>query len=221
MDLYELIKNLYGTEELKGYTDEDINFLKSVFGEVPAVLEEYCRKAGRTEELSELQDKWILPEHYQKWDWLKEEEYCILMNENQGVFQIGIKREDMKLADPPVYINMDNEGWKLYCETLSEFLLAESAYQAAMVFENSPEEFYWLSESEVEQIETRLEKYPFRIKNQVKEYPMDISFYYNAPDNLFVVIDCGEGDIQALYGAVSEESYNKLFEVVKDIGEPM
>ena len=45
--------------------------------------------------------------------------------------------------------------------------------------------------------------------------------YYNADDKLYVVINCGEGDIQAIYGAVSEKSFDKLEKVVGNLGEPM
>ena len=48
-----------------------------------------------------------------------------------------------------------------------------------------------------------------------------MSFYYNASDNLYVVMKYNEDDMQVLYGAVSEESYNKLEETVGDFGEPM
>ena len=58
MNLYELIKNLYGVDELVGYSDEDIAFLKEMFGDLPKVLEDYYRKAGMTEALRHLQDEY-------------------------------------------------------------------------------------------------------------------------------------------------------------------
>ena len=78
MELHELIKNLYGVDKLEGYSDEDIAFLKEMFGDMPEVLEDYYRKAGRTEILKHLQDEWILPEHYKKWEWLKENNAAVL-----------------------------------------------------------------------------------------------------------------------------------------------
>ena len=221
MELYELIKNLYGTDELDGYSDEDIAFLKEMFGDMPEVMENYYRKAGRTEILKHLQDEWILPEHYKKWEWLKENnDFYILMNENQGVFQFGIRREDMSKSNPPVYYIEDESIIKFF-DTLSEFLFFQSAYQSAFTFEYSSEEFYSITEDEMEIIEERLNKYPFEIKDEEQGYPFNMSFYYNADDNLYVVINCGEGDIQAIYGAVSEKSFDKLEKVVGNLGEPM
>ena len=221
MNVYELIKNLYGVDELAGYSDEDIAFLKEMFGDLPEVLEDYYRKAGRTEILGHLQDEWILPEHYKNWQWLKEEkDFYILMNENQGVFQLGIRREDMSKSNPPVYY-IDGKNIIKYCDTLSEFLICQSAYQSVFTFKYSPEEFYSITEDELKIVEQGLNKYPFELKNDEQDYPFNISFYYNASDNLYVVMNYGEDDIQVLYGAVSEESYNKLEEIVGDLGEPM
>ena len=221
MNVYELIKNLYGVDELAGYSDEDIAFLKEMFGDLPKVLEDYYRKAGRTEALKHLQDEWMLPEHYKNHNWLKEEkDFYILMNENQGVFQLGIRREDMSKSNPPVYY-IDGKNIIKYCDTLSEFLICQSAYQSVFTFEYSPEEFYSITEDELKIVEQGLNKYPFELKNDEQDYPFNISFYYNANDNLYVVMNYGEDDIQVLYGAVSEESYNKLEEIVGDLGEPM
>ncbi len=221
MNVYELIKNLYGIDELAGYSDEDIAFLKERFGNLPEVLEDYYRKAGMTEALRHLQDEWILPEHYKNHNWLKEEkDFYILMNENQGVFQLGIRREDMNESNPPVYY-IDGESIIKYCDTLSEFLFCQSAYQSVFTFEYSPEEFYSITEDELKTVEQSLNKYPFELKNDEQDYPFNMSFYYNASDNLYVVMKYNEDDMQVLYGAVSEESYNKLEETVGDFGEPM
>ena len=46
-----------------------------------------------------------------------------------------------------------------------------------------------------------------------------MSFYSNASDNMAVIMDCG--DLEALYGAASEEGYEKLMEVMEGIGEPL
>ncbi len=46
---------------------------------------------------------------------------------------------------------------------------------------------------------------------------MNMSFYSNAPDNMAVIMDCG--DLETIYGAASEESYAKLMEVMEGLGE--
>ena len=142
------------------------------------------------------------------------------MNENQGVFQFGIRKEDMCKSNPPVYY-IDGENIIKYCNTLSEFLLCQSAYQAVFTFEYSPEEFYSITEDELEIVEEGLQKYPFELKNDEQDYPFNMSFYYNASDNLYVVMKYNEDDMQVLYGAVTEKSFDKLEKVVGNLGEPM
>lgn len=108
---WEMFKPLYAVDTLEGYTENEIVYLKELFGALPQVLEDYYRAAGRTKAFHCVQDIWILPEHFQKWEWLWEPEYLILLNENQGVCRAGIRREDLMLPDPPVYVTEDDKNW--------------------------------------------------------------------------------------------------------------
>ena len=82
---WEMFKPLYAVYTLEGYTENEIAYLKELFGALPRVLEDYYRAAGRTKAFHCVQDTWMLPEHFQKWEWLREPDYLILLNENQGV----------------------------------------------------------------------------------------------------------------------------------------
>lgn len=75
---------------------------------------------------------------------------------------------------------------------------------------------YWLTEEELETVRSGLEKQPFWLSGWLG---MDMSFYSNAPDNMAVVMDCG--DLEMLYGAASEAGYMRLMEVIEGIGEPL
>ena len=66
-----------------------------------------------------------------------------------------------------------------------------------------------------------MQKYPFELKNDEQDYPFNMSFYYNASDNLYVVMRYNEDDMQVLYGAVSEKSFDELEKIVGNLGEPM
>ena len=66
----ERIKLLYKVNVLQGYTGEEIAQLKDMFGALPQVLEDYYRVAGRTDAFHHVQDRWILPENFQRWEWL-------------------------------------------------------------------------------------------------------------------------------------------------------
>ena len=216
MDFLEImIKQLYGVEELQGYEEKDIALVKKYFNPLPRTVEDFWRRAGRIEAIYHVQDHWIGPEEFRKWDWLKNNDYLILLNENQGCCRAGIRRSDLEEADPPVYVATDNQNWTLCAGTVSEFLQAALAYEAVFAFPCSEEDFlFWITKEEQEMIQSKLEKKPYMLHGWVD---MDMSFYSNAPDNMVVIMDCG--DLEVIYGAASEESYKKLMEVMEGIGE--
>lgn len=216
---WDMFKPLYAVETLQGYTSKEIELLKEMFGALPQVLEEYYRTAGQTKAFHHVQDIWILPEHFQKWKWLHQSEYMILLNENQGVCRAGIRKEDLCLPDPPVYSTEDDKKWVLCAPTTSEFLSAALAYESVFTFAYCPEEFYWLTEDEMVLIQSKLTKLPFELTNWVGD--MKITMYNNEIDNMVAIMDCKDDSLNMLYGAASEKSYVKLLTVLKDIGEPM
>lgn len=215
---WEMLSPIYGVETFKGYTEDDIAMLKEMFGALPQVLEDYYRAAGRTKAFHCGQDDWMLPEHFKKWEWLREAECMILLNENQGVCCAGIRREDLHLQDPPVYTARDDKNWVLAAPALSEFLPAALAYEAVFGFAYCPEAFYCLTKEEMGVVRANLTKLPFEISGWLDG--MKITLYQNAPDNMAAVMDCC-GDLQILYGAASPAGYEKLLEVLGGLGEEM
>ncbi|MDE7222241.1 MAG: hypothetical protein K2O34_00490, partial [Acetatifactor sp.] len=128
MDFGESLKQLYAVEELQGYEEAEIAFVKDCFGALPYTVEEFWRRAGRTEAIHHVQDMWVKPEDFQRRDWLRNSDCLILLNENQGCCRAGIRRSDLDKSDPPVYLTSDDQNWKLCSETTSEFLQAALAY---------------------------------------------------------------------------------------------
>ena len=142
----------------------------------------------------------------------------VILIENQGCCRAGIRRKDLGKTDPPVYVaadETDDRKWTLCTGTLSGFLQAALAYEAAFAFPFHGEELmYWLTEEELETIRSGLEKQPFGLHGWLG---MDMSFYSNASDNMVVIMDCG--DLEMLYGAASETGYKKLMEIMEGLGE--
>ena len=219
-DYMEMIRQLYGVEEPQGYTEEEIGIVKKYFGPLPPALEEFWKRAACTEEIHKGQDRWIKPKDFDKWDWLRDGDYLVILIENQGCCRAGIRREDLTKADPPVYVAADKINdlkWTLCAGTLSGFLQAALAYEAVFACPFQGEDFmYWLTEEELETVRSGLEKQPFGLYGWLE---MDMSFYSNASDNMAVIMDCG--DLEVLYGAASEAGYKKRMEVMEGIGEPL
>lgn len=226
MNYLDFIKPLYKIEAFQGCTEEEITAMKSRFGAIPKAVEDFYRAAAKTDALHHVQDTWILPEHYGKWSWLSKTGALILLSENQGVCFAGILPEDLDKPDPPVYVTYDHETfqtWELCAPSATEFFAAALGYEAAFTFEYEPQAFYWYTQPEVERVEAGLEKLPWELLDWCSE--MHITLYQNASDNLLALMsfEGGEGEKgcepQALYGAASEEGYQKLLTVVDGLGE--
>lgn len=218
MEYRDIIKPLYGIDAFRGCGEEETAVIRDRFGTIPAAVEDFYRIAG-TEVFRSGQDDWMLPEQYRKWTWLEDIDALVLLNENQGVCQACIRREDLSKADPPVYVTYDDgKTWSLCAPSATEFFAAALAYEAAFTFRYEPEAFFWYTPEEKEEIASRLDKLPFSLLNWCSE--MEITFYQNAPDNLLVLMSFrGEDESQALYGAVTGESYERLLAVVGEKGE--
>lgn len=211
-----MIKNLYVVDSLVGCTEEEIAFMMQKFGALPLVLERFYRTVAKTEALHHVQDEWMLPKHFTKYTWLTNSECLIILNENQGVCQAGIRREDLTKPDPPVYVKTDDNNWVLSAPSTSEFLMAMLGYQASFAMKFSVEDFYWITEEELAIMQAKMDKLPYEVHNWM--YGIQISLYSNAPDNIVAVTDCS-GDLMVLYGANSEEGYEKVMAVMEGIGE--
>lgn len=215
---FEWLKGLYAIGGLTGLPDEDIDYMRELFGALPPVVEEFYRKAARTDALHHGQDRWLLPEDFRKSEWLRKSDCLLLLNENQGVFRAGIRREDLAEDDPPVYLTDDDKEWRLCADSTTEFLYAMMAYEAVFSYEFSPEDFYLITENELAVLEKRLTKLPYEVRGWFGDR---ILLFSGAADNMVQVMDCGGGDLQMLFGAATEESYVKLTDIVGGMGEPL
>lgn len=217
MELRELVRDLYGIDRPQGCTEEEIAAMKNLFGDIPAVVESFWRTFGRTPRLNYVQDTWILPEHYEKWAWPAQGGHLVLLNENQGCCQAGVRQEDLTLPDPPVYEFVNDKAQGQISPSVSQFLEAALLYESAFQLECSPEEFFELPEEDSEIIREKLTKHPAVLKNWME---FEVTFYCNRPNNLVVVMDLGD-QYQMLYGASGRESYDALMEVMEGLGEPV
>lgn len=218
MDLRTLVRDLYGVDRPQGCTEAEIAAMKERFGAIPAVVEDFWRTFGHTKRLNCGQDTWIFPGHYSKWKWLEKYEDLILLNENQGVLQACVRREDLSLPDPPVYLLEGNSPRLLSAPAVSEFLEAALLYESVFQLEYSPEEFFEFTEADLAVIRSSLTKRPALQKNW---FVTETAFYSNRLDNLVVIMDMGNGDYQSIYGGATEESYAALMEVLEGLGEPI
>ena len=213
---YELIKKLYGIGELQGAFVEDMNYLKEKYGKLPKQLVEFFEVAGETKELNFIQDEWLFPAKYRKYAWMDTDmykDYFVLLNENQGVFQIVIKKDDLTKDNPPVYV-LDGTILIGKCaDTLTDFFMGMLIYQSVFDMKYSPEDFFWYTDEEMQIIRKTLSVMPYKLRNW---YSDTIEFYCNAEDNMLYVMSDGN---QGTYGARTSLSYQKIQAVLGEMGE--
>lgn len=211
---FDEILQLFCVDEPEGYSVEELEKVKSMVGEIPEVLEQFYLKCGKTDDLIYLQDQLILPNTYRA---LINSEYIIFYNENQGVCQAGIKKSDVKMSDPPVYVTMDDKVWTKSADKVSDFLVAMYGYQASICLEYSPEEFYWITKEEKNKIEKLFAKRKEKLENWLD---FSVTLYGdNSHGRIALMEKEGEDDIQMNYAANTEEEYERMAELLEGIGE--
>ncbi len=210
------ILQLFCIENPEGYSVKDMEKIKQTVGELPEVLEKFYLKCGNTTDLRYLQDNLIFPNEY---PYMKDWEYIIFFDENQGVCQAGIKKTDVKMSDPPVYVSMDGKAWVKSSDKVSDFLVAMYGYQASICLEYSPEEFYWITKEEKDKVEQLFTKRKEEMKRWMN---CSITLYGdNCHGRIALMHPEGEDDIQMNYAANTKEEYERMAKLLKGIGEPI
>ena len=127
---YALLQKIYNIKSFVGYTDEEIKELKEEFESIPHTLYEIWKKCCKTSELfNHSNDPWVTLDFQRRYQWTKNiKGYFYILNENQGVYQVAIRRTDMAEDDPPVYVvETDDYG------TVNEIGWAENSLSAFMM----------------------------------------------------------------------------------------
>ncbi len=221
---YELLRRLYDIESFVGYTDDELREMSEGFDQIPAALMDFWKTCGNTGELyTGSNDLWIDLEYRRNSNWLKADskDYYYLIDENQHCYQAGIRREDMALPDPPVYIVEPLQGDKTREvgkaeDSLSAFLMGMLLYEAALSagpFKYFYEDFIWYEEDDIAKIDKRLQKYPYHVYNW---YSDRIDIYTMNEEALLYIMQGDEPN--GTYSAKTEESLQKMGELIGEIG---
>ena len=222
---YELLQKLYSIDTFAGYSDDEIKEMSEGFDEVPVALIEFWKKCGKSEELYKgTNDYWINLEFHRNSKWVNEDskDYYYLLDENQHCYQMAIRREDMSLSDPPVYVVEPLQGGEVREvgqaeESISKFLMGMFLYEAALCagpFSYFNEDFIWYEEDDIQNLETLLTKQPYHIYNW---YSDRIDIYTLHDDAVLYIMMADEP--QGTYSAKSEAALQRMNELIGDIGE--
>ncbi|KAF2507268.1 SMI1/KNR4 family protein [Flavobacterium foetidum] len=131
MNYIQKIKRLYNLSENENYgfsEDEILRLEKNLETALPAKLKEYYLELGQEENLNYTYNRLLKPENEIGFS---EDDFLVIYEENQNVAIWGIKKEDLKLKNPPVYGNYDTiekSDWEVENQTTEDFFLMMAIY---------------------------------------------------------------------------------------------
>lgn len=116
--------------------------------------------------------------------------FLIFWTENQGVWNAGIKKEDLSLENPPVYMttNDDLYSWEKVTDDIDTFIILQildnlqSSRFYFLTFENEEIDFL-LSDKKISRNE--LLKNPFKIKDRNLKFPTYSNYDYEG-DKIYI-----------------------------------
>ena len=214
--IYNIIKDLFGISEAKGFSEAEIEQVRDMRGKIPLALELYYREVGGESKINHTQNNLILPSEH---TWLKSESHLIIYAENQGVCYWGISLDNLGIEDPPVYVTFDNvdlKTWELESYKVSDFLIAMAHVHAgfALPFGND-EEICMVSESGARVIRENFQKKCEPFNQWVGG---SIEFFGNHPcDSIVLMRNASNYDL--FYASGKESYYNEMKEILSPLGE--
>jgi hypothetical protein len=207
---FSKIKKLFGITEPNGFTNDEIQVVKDIFGDLPAVFVDYYTELGKIQNLNQTQDLLIVPERFQ---YFKHNDYLIFYYENQRACVWGIHKDDLSKRNPPVYMSYDEKEWNLETETLTDFFTAMAFLQAGFALEFPSNTFYEIEPNDLD----------FIIKNysdksvSFKQWLEGIQFYGNHDDEVIIIT----GGNQMFYSSNTENHFLEMDEVLSKLGSEL
>lgn len=204
---FSVLKKLFHITEPNGFTDDELQVVKNIFGELPQVFVDYYKELGRIQNLNHTQDLLIIPERFQ---YYKNDDYLIFYSENQKVCVWGIHKDDLSNPNPPVYMSYDEKEWNPETETLTDFFTAMAFLQAGFALEFTCDTFYELEPHELDFIFQN-----FRNKEvSLRQWVEGVKFYGNHDDDVIIIMS----DNQMYYSSNTEEHFLEMDKVLSKLG---
>ena len=135
MTIIQKIKRLYDLSENENYGFSEAEILeleKKLEITLPAKLKEYYLELGKEENLNYSFNRLLKPESEIGFS---DDGYLVIYEENQVVAFWGIKKEDFKLDNPPVYGNYDTiekSDWEIETQTTEIFFLFMAVFNGTL-----------------------------------------------------------------------------------------
>lgn len=204
---FSTIKKLFHINESNGFTNNEIQVVKDIFGQLPEVFIDYYAELGKIQNLNNTQDLLIVPERFQ---YYKHDGYLIFYLENQKSCVWGIHKDNLSKSNPPVYMSYDEKDWNLETETLTDFFAAMAYLQAGFALDFTCDTFYEIEPNELDFITQNFSNKGVSLKQWVD----GIKFYGNESDDVIIIIN----DNQMHYSSNTEQHFLEMDKVLSKVG---
>jgi hypothetical protein len=135
MTIIQKIKRLYNLSENEnfGFSEAEILALENKLEvTLPAKLKEYYLELGKEENLNYSFNQLLKPQDEVDFS---DDGYLVIYEENQVVAFWGIKKEDLKLDNPPIYGNyntIEKSDWEIETQTTELFFLFMAVFNGTL-----------------------------------------------------------------------------------------
>lgn len=222
MEMKEIVSTLF-CEEPQSFPEAEIAAAKERFP-IPPALEEFWHVSASVFSAGKLGDHVVDPSL--SLNYANSEDLPLFM-ENAGAFEAYIRRKDLSLPDPPVYVwkntlmysDIDDPTEYFCAPSVSEFLKGMMFFEAlwnGFPRENSMTQRR-LSYDDMTLLPKRLPQREARLLNWLD---MHFTFYCPFPGAVLAVIDA-VAEHRADCGAATPEGYAALTDLLDGIGKPI
>lgn len=208
---FSKIKKMYKITEPNGFTSEEIESIRNIFGALPRILEDYYKELGNVENLNQTQDSLT---RINDFPYCKHSDYLIIYVENQRTCVWGIFKDDLSKPNPPVYHSFNEQEWHLECEKLMDFLEAMAYLQAIFGLDYSPKLFRSVEKEDVDYLHEN-----FANKNvSFRVHCEGVEFFGNHDDTIIMLFESGG---YFTYSSSSKDHFDEMDRVLSLLGEEM
>ncbi|MCV2486134.1 hypothetical protein OD917_14455 [Flavobacterium sp. SH_e] len=207
---FSTIRKLFHITESNGFTNDEIQVVKDIFGQLPEVFVDYYTELGKIQNLNHTQDLLIIPERFQ---YYKNDDYLIFYSENQKACVWGIHKDDLSKSNPSVYMSYDEKEWNLETETLTDFFTAMAFLQAGFALKYTAECFYEIDDKALKFID---ENYTNKGVS-FKQWTEGINFYGHHDDDVIIVMS----NDQIFYSSNKENHFLEMDKVLSKLGSEL
>lgn len=135
MNNIQKIKHIYNLSEYEnfGFSESEVLVLEKKLDIVlPVKLKEYYLELGKHENLNHSHNRLLKPDHEIGFS---DDQYLVFYEENQVVAFWGIRKEDLKLDNPPIWVKYDTiekSDWMIETKTTENFFLLMAVYNGTL-----------------------------------------------------------------------------------------